>query len=54
MYQAQSAEVEVTIEVRKEIVRVSSLIRLLNIAGMIICPKSITEIWECTKGIEVE
>ena len=54
IYLAHNVEVEVPIEVRKNIIRVSCLIKVLNIAKKIICPESIKELWECTKEIETE
>ena len=49
-----NVEVEVPVEVRKEIVRVASVIKLLNIAKKIISLESIKEIWEFTKLVELE
>ena len=54
VYLSHAAEVEVPIEKRAEIIRVSSLIRLLNLCKKIICCESIQEAWERTKDIEIE
>jgi hypothetical protein len=54
VYFSHSAEVEVPIENRADMVRVSCLIKLLNLAKKVICCESIQEAWDLTKEIEVD
>lgn len=54
VYFANPQEVEVPLEIRASIIRVASIIKLLNIAKKIISVESIKEVWEATKAIPVK
>lgn len=54
VYFASNSEVEVGIEVRQEIVRVASLIKLLGISRKTVSVESVRELLEYTKEIYLE